>query len=158
MKQDEAFRKNLAKKLRGAYETDERLDAVNTQGLAACGMIAILYVTVRIIYVGLAIRKVNRQHKVHKLPTVFGKVVDPSPKARGKRLGLYTLNGAALALTWSLMDLFGDITGQGMCVRQFAIDFMMMLVISFLMDLVISERKIQKYNAYIARLEAEEND
>lgn len=68
------------------------------------GMIAILYVIVRIIYVGfhgglalpelvllflmgLAIRKVNRQHKVHKLPTVFGKVVDPSPKARGKRLG-----------------------------------------------------------------------
>ena len=42
--------------------------------------------------------------------------------------------------------------------RQFAIDFMMMLVISFLMDLVINERKIQKYNAYIARLEAEEND
>lgn len=100
MKQDEAFRKNLAKKLRGAYETDERLDAVNTQGLVACGMIAILYVIVRIIYVGvhgglalpelvllflmgLAIWKVNRQHKVHKLPTVFGKVVDPSPKARG---------------------------------------------------------------------------
>lgn len=175
MKQDEAFRKNLAKKLRGAYETDERLDAVNTQGLAACGMLAILYVIVRIIYVGvhgglalpelvllflmgLAIWKVNRQHKVHKLPTVFGKVVDPSPKARGKRLGLYTLNGAALALTWSLMDLFGDITGQGMCVRQFAIAFMMTLVISFLMDLVISERKIQKYNAYIVRLEAEEND
>ena len=54
------------------------------------------------------------------------------------------------------MDLFGDITGQGICVRQFAIDFMMTLVISFLMDLVISERKIQTYNAYIARLEAEE--
>ena len=53
MKQDEAFRKNLAKKLRGAYETDERMDAVNTQGLAACGMIAILYVMVRIIYVGV---------------------------------------------------------------------------------------------------------
>ena len=85
MKQGEAFRKKLAKKLRGAYETDERLDAVNTQGLAACGMIAILYVIVRIIYVGfhgglalpelvllflmgLAIRKVNRQHKVHELP------------------------------------------------------------------------------------------
>lgn len=139
------------------------------------GMIAILYVIVRIIYVGfhgglalpelvllflmgLAIRKVNRQHKVHKLPAVFGKVVDPSPKARGKRLGLYALNGAALALICSLMELFGDITGQGMCVRQFAIAFMMTLVISFLMDLVISERKIQKYNAYIARLEAEEND
>ena len=104
MKQDEAFRKKPAKKLRGAYETDERMGAVNTQGLAACGMIAILYVIVRIIYVGfhgglalpelvllflmgIAIRKVNRQHKVHKLPTVFGKVVDPSPKARGK---LYT--------------------------------------------------------------------
>ena len=56
------------------------------------------------------------------------------------------------------MDLFGDITGQGICVRQFAIDFMMTLVISFLMDLVITERKIQTYNAYIARLEAEEND
>lgn len=58
----------------------------------------------------------------------------------------------------SLMELSGDITGQGMCVRQFAIAFMMSLVISFLMDLVINERKIQKYNAYIARLEAEEND
>lgn len=178
MKNNEAMRKNLIQKMKTAYpHADERTSMVSEKGLAACGVIAIFYVMIRIVYVGFkgglavpelvllfvmlfAINIVNHQNKVYPIPTIFGKSLDPSPEAKGKRIALYALNALPLALSWALLDmfLFTDITEQSNSISQFIIDFSAMFVVAFIVDTILNENSIRKYNNYSAQLEAEEND
>lgn len=178
MKNNEAMRKDLAQKMKTAYpHADERTSMVSEKGLAACGVIAIFYVFIRITYVGFhgdlavpelvllfvmlfAINRVNHQNKVYPIPTIFGKSLDPSPGAKGKRIALYALNALPLALSWALLDmfLFTDIMERSNGISQFIIDFTGMFIVAFIADTILNENSIKKYNKYYALLEAEEND
>lgn len=105
-----------------------------------------------------AISRVNHQNKVYPIPTVFGKSLDPSPTAKGRRIALYALNALPMALSWTLIDMFTDVTGQTGGVTQAAVDFVSMFIVAFIVDTILNENRINKYNKYSAQLEAEEND
>lgn len=176
MKNNEAMRKDLAEKMKKAYPyADERTSMVSEKGFAACGVIAIFYVLIRIIYVGIngdlalpelvllfimvfAINRVNHQNKVFPLPNIMGKALDPAPSARGKRLALYALNALPLAISWTVIDMLTDVTGQSGGFRQLIIDFISMFTVAFVFDSIVYEKSVRKYNAHLAELEAEEND
>lgn len=170
------MRKDLAGKMKKAYPyADERTSMVSEKGLAACGVIAIFYVFIRIMYVGFhgglalpelvllfimvfAIKRVNHQNKVFPLPTVMGKALDPAPNAKGKRIALYALKALPLAVSWTVIDMLTDVTGQSGGLRQLMTDFISMFIVAFVFDTIINEISIKKYNAHSAELDDMEND
>ena len=54
--------------------------------------------------------------------------------------------------------MFTDVTGQTGGVTQAAVDFVSMFIVAFIVDTILNENRINKYNKYSAQLEAEEND
>lgn len=176
MKNNEAMRKDLADKLKTAYPyADERTSLVSEKGLAACGIIAIFYVFARIVYVGFhgglalpelvllfimvfAIKRVNYKNKVFPLPTVMGKALDPAPSTKGKRIALYALNALPLAVSWTVIDMLTDVTGQSGGIKQLITDFLSMFIVAFIFDTIVNEIRIKKYNAHSAELDKLEND
>lgn len=176
MKNNEAMRKDLAEKLKTAYPyADERTSMVSEKGLAACGVIAIFYVIIRIIYVGIngglalpelillfimvfAINRVNERNKFFPLPSVMGRALDPAPSAKGKRIALYALNALPLAVSWAVVDMLTNVTGQSGGFGQIVTDFISMFIVAFVFDAFMYEAKVKKYNAHLSELEAEEND
>lgn len=156
------------------YKTDERTAQVNEQGLAACGVAAIFYVTIRIIYVGfhgeLAVPElvllfvmvammslVKRKNHLHELPVLFGKRLDPSPEAFPKRLLLYVLSALRLSVAWTLMDVFANITGLDSAPLTVVMDLTLGTLIFALFDMLINEKQIRAYRSEQAKLDAEEN-
>ncbi|MBR5371613.1 MAG: hypothetical protein IK130_05295 [Oscillospiraceae bacterium] len=165
----------MQEKLTQKYPVDERTAQVNEKRLAVCGVVAIFYVVVRIIYVGfhgeLAVPEivllflmlicmigVDRQNEVHTLPQFMGKPLDPSPAARGKRIGIYLLTGLGLAGSWTAMDYFGSIVGWTDRTLGTIADFAIIGTVCFVLNFIVEERKVKSYNRYMAKLEAEEND
>lgn len=156
------------------YKTDERTAQVTEQGLAACGVAAIFYVTIRIIYVGfhgeLALPElvllfvmvammslVKRKNHLHELPVLFGKRLDPSPEAFPKRLLLYVLSALRLSVAWTLMDVFANITGLDSAPLTVVMDLTLGTLIFALFDMLINEKQIRAYRSEQAKLDAEEN-
>lgn len=156
------------------YKTDERTAQVNEKGLAACGVAAIFYVTIRIIYVGfhgeLAVPElvllfvmvammslVKRKNHLHELPVLFGKRLDPSPEAFPKRLLLYVLSALRLSVAWTLMDVFANITGLDSVPLTVGLDLTLGTLIFALFDMLINEKQIRAYRSEQAKLDAEEN-
>lgn len=167
--------KKAADKIRSAYPTDERVSAVNEKRMAAAGAIAILYVIVRIIYVGfrgeLALPElvllflmvfvmwgIDLQNSVHELPKFFGKELDPAPSARAKRFLIYLASSAFLAGSWTAVDYFSGLIERENKLAGAAVDFGIGLVICLLLTAFCGERKVKGYNRYQQQLEAEEND
>ena len=176
MKNNEAMRKDLADKMKTKYpNVDERTSMVSEKGFAACGVIALFYVFIRLIYVGIhgelalpelvllfimvfAINRVNHQNKVFPLPTIMGKSLDPAPHAKGKRIALYALNALPLAVSWTVIDMLTDVTGQSGGFRQMITDFISMFIVAFIFDTIVYEKSVKKYNAHSAELDSMEND
>lgn len=156
------------------YKTDERTAQVNEKGLAACGVAAIFYVTFRIIYVGfhgeLAVPElvllfimaammslVKKKNHLHELPVLFGKRLDPAPEAFPKRLLLYVLSALRLSVTWTLLDVFANITGLDSAPLTVVMDLTLGTLIFALFDMLINEKQIRAYRREQAKLDAEEN-
>ena len=176
MKNNQEKNKDLAEKMRAAYpNVDERTSVVSRDGMAACGVISIFYVFITIIYVGFngglalpelvllfvmlfAINRVNYRNRVFPLPSIYGKAVDPAPAAKGKRIGLYALNSLPLAVSWALYDTITNITGQSNVPLQIITDFSLMFIVAFIIDTILNEAKVKKYNNNLNMLEKEEND
>jgi len=177
MKYDEMnpAQKMTADRMKNAYPMDERTMQVNEKRLALCGVIAIFYVVVRVIYVGFhgelavpelvllflmvaAMTLIDRKNDVHSLPQFMGRTLDPKPSARGKRIGQYLLGAMLLAASWTAMDYFGAFVGWNEPVKGALVDFGISTVIFFLFDLILGEYKVRKYNSYMAKMEAEENN
>lgn len=169
------WKKHSAQKMTETYPTDERTQRINEKGLAACGAVAFLYIAGRIIYCGfkgdlavpelvllfvmvIVLAAVNRQNQLHELPLVLGKRLDPSPRAKGKRIGLYALNSLIYAASWTAADALIGITGWEPFALGLIADFTIGFATWFFVDFFFYERKIKRYNSYMAQLEAEEND
>ncbi|MCR5306500.1 MAG: hypothetical protein K6E36_08390 [Oscillospiraceae bacterium] len=165
-----------ADKLRKAASGDERVAQVSEKRLAIAGVIAVFYVVVRILYVGfrgelavpelvllflmvLAMWGVDLQNGVHELPKHFGKELDPAPAARGRRIGFYALAAALLSASWTAADHFLNIFAwKAAGAYGFVTDALIGFAVFFLFNLLSGEWKVRRYNRYMQKLEAEEND
>ena len=169
------WKKETAEKLTAAYPGDERTARANEKGLAACGAVAFLYIVARLIYVGfhgelalpelvllfimfLVLGLVNRQNSVYELPRVLGKQLDPAPAAKGKRFMFYALNALLYSGSFAVADLIVDINHLKPMAFQIATDFAIGFATWFIVDVLYYEHKVKRYNGYMAKLEAEEND
>lgn len=167
--------KMTADRLTANYQLDERTMQVNEKRLAICGVIAIFYVAVRIVYVGfqgnLAVPElvllflmfaagtlVDRRNEIHALPQFMGRTLDPKPAARPKRIGMYLLGALLLSASWTAMDYFGNLIGWSEPVQGVLADIAISTAVFFLIDLIFGEWKVSRYNRYLAKMEAEEND
>ncbi len=164
-----------ADKLTAAYPIDERISDANNKGLAACGVAAIFYVAVRIVYVGmhgsLALPEIvllfimvallgimKWQSGVVELPLIFGRRLDPEPAARPKRILLYVLNSAVFAACCTAVETIGGLIEHSSLIGGIVQDFVCSIIVFFVIDLLRYEHTIKKYNAQLAALEADEND
>ena len=166
----------LADKITQAYPTDEREQAVNDKSLAACGVIAIFYVIVRIIYVGIK-GGLALPELVLLFLMVFAMTVvkrknnfyEP-PKSMFLALSLDT-SSTRKAKTTRILNYLGDsvIFGVVMVAFEFFLDherdisnlvtgFIIAVVISFIIDIIYGEIKVKKYNAYMKTLDDEEDE
>lgn len=166
--------KTSAEQMVESYKADERTAQVNEKGLAACGVAAIFYVTFRIIYVGfrggLAVPElvllfvmaammslVKKKNNLQELPVLFGRRLDPAPEAFPKRLLLYVLSALRLSVAWTLLDVFGKVTGLDSMPLTVVMDLTLGTLIFALIDMLINEKQIRAYRREQARLDAEEN-
>ena len=166
----------LADKITQAYPTDEREQAVNDKSLAACGVVAIFYVIVRIIYVGIK-GGLALPELVLLFLMVFAMTVvkrknnfyEP-PKSMFLALSLDT-SSTRKAKTTRILNYLGDsvIFGVVMVAFEFFLDherdisnlvtgFIIAVVISFIIDIIYGEIKVKKYNAYMKTLDDEEDE
>lgn len=172
------MQKKAADKIASAYQTDERISRVNETGLAACGVVAIIYVVARIIYIGfkgeialaelvllalmgIALGITNSKNKVYTIPTFFGKQLDISQNSHGliNRMKWYLAEAAFFATTWSALDIFLEVTEfTKSVVMDTVINFGITLIVVFVLDLIIYEPKVKKYNNYLSQLEEDENN
>lgn len=88
----------------------------------------------------------------------MGKALDPAPSAKGKRIALYALNALPLAVSWTVIDMLTDVTGQSGGFRQMITDFISMFIVAFSFDTIVYEKSVKKYNAHSAELDSMEND
>ena len=167
----------MADKITAAYPVDERVSAVNDKGLAACGVIAIFYSIGRIVYVGFkgslalpelilllvmvaAMTMVERQNHVYNCPKTIigGKPLDTgmTKKARKSRMLYYLGDSVVFAVIMSVITFFGDKNSRN--IVSMAVEFGVCLVICFLLDYFLEERKVRKYNEYMNSLCGEEDD
>ena len=165
----------LADKITQAYP-DEREQAVNDKGLAACGVVAIFYVIVRIIYVGikgglalpelvllflmvLAMTVVKRKNNVYELPksTLLGLPLDTSStrKARITRILNYLGDSVIFGVVMGAFEFF---LGHERNISDLVTGFIIAVVISFIIDIIYGEIKVKKYNAYMKTLDDEEDE
>ena len=172
---DTEYKEKLAERLRKQYPMeDERTAAVNSQGLAAAGSIAILYAVGRMIYFGfrgelalpelillfvmvIVIVAVQRQHGIFNLPRMFGKVLDPAVIGKKQRLKYYAGEAAIYAGSYSLLDYLTGITGWSRTVGGLLADFAIGFTVWLLGTYLINELRIRRYQQTAAALDAEEN-
>ena len=165
----------MQEKITKRYPVDERISQVNEKRLAVCGVIAIFYVIIRLIYVGFqgelalpelillflmagAMAMVDRKNNIHELPRFLGRPLDPAPSARGKRIGMYLLAAAGLAASWAAMDYICGVVRWDAPIKGVLADTGICVVVFFLFNLIIGESKVRKYNCYMKQAEEEEND
>lgn len=154
---------------------DERTAVVNKSALAVCGIIALIYCIIKIVYcllcgksavsetillfvLLLVTTKVQDKNLLYPPPIIYGKTLDPSPSAKIKRIGWYILNSLPITIILPIADAILKISGNPPKILQLIIDFVIMFVIAFLSDLIPNEITIKKYNKLNAQLDEDEND
>ena len=70
---------------------------------------------------------------------------------------LYVLSALRLSVTWTLLDVFGKVTGLDSVPLTVGLDLTLGTLIFALFDMLINEKQIRAYRREQARLDAEEN-
>lgn len=171
-------RQQVTEKITDEYQTDERLSRINEKTLAWCGICAIFYVVIRIIYVGfkgkLAVEELallgvmslcivfsECANRVCTVPTVLGMRLntEKTKKARLQRMLLYAADSAALAVFISILTLVFDVKELSInaikgCLGELLVSFVVFFIITY----IWTELKVRRYNKHIKVMEEDENN
>ncbi len=178
MKQDntksEKAKAKLSQMLVGTSpEPDEREQSVNTQALAAVGVVGILFTLGTFFYraftdqnplldiitlcaMALVYVIVSRKNHVYEIPKSFtGKTLDTSldKKGRVNRLKYYLLDSLTFSVAVSVIDLIMSEPKM----KDLAIDFAGLFIVSLVLDYFWTEHTVKKYNEYLASLDDDED-
>ena len=105
-----------------------------------------------------AMALVDRKNDIHELPRFLGRPLDPAPSARRKRIGMYLLAAFGLAASWTAMDFLCKVLPWGTPITGVLADVGISIAVFFLINFILGESKVRKYNSYMKKLEEEEND
>ncbi len=157
---------------------DERTQKISQNGLAICGVISIFYVIGRIIYMGFvkdrlalpeiilllvfcAVLSFNDLKNNNFDFSEYDKKYDTSPTKEGKRnrFKRYALHSLVFAFAFATMDIIflGDIFSKKIWLEGI-ITFVSMYATSFIIDSLVGEHKVKKYNKFMDSLEDDEQD
>ena len=167
----------IAEKIVETYPVDERVSAVNNKGLAACGVIAILYCIGRIIYVGfakdnlalpefvllivmvVAITFVERRNHVYNFPkTMSGREIntEPTKKGKKKRILYYFEDSAVFAAAMTAATYIFEKDSREF--STLAAEFATCIIILFLLDFILTENQVKGYNKYLKSLDEDDEE
>lgn len=173
MKKDTFRQQKTANKLTNAYVTDERLANVNNKGLAAAGVIAIIYCIGMIIYkgmtdqnllpelillllMGVAVYFVELKNHVYDVPKALGRELntDKTRSARLQRIAYYLADSLIFALAMEVISFLDEKPSF----IDMAKDFGAFFIVAFILHFIWSELMVIRYNKYIGSLESEDDE
>ncbi len=169
-KTNTTWKERASEKILRTVPHDERISAVNNQGMAYCGMAAFAYVVIRLLYCGIKgafalpefvllmlmayiLLHNARKNGICNLPVIMGKTLNPDKKAVWSRMGLYALDAAIFAACFALIMLLQDHSVAG-----FLLSFFMGFFMDFVFQMAVKEPVVRKYRKQQEMLDAEEND
>lgn len=153
---------------------DEREQSVNTQALAAVGVVGILGTLVTFFYraftdknplpdiivlcaMALVYVIVCRKNKVYEIPKSFtGKTLDTSLDKKGRlnRIKYYMVDSLTFAIACTVID---RILSEAE-IKSLVVNFIGLFVVSLVLDYFWTEHTVKKYNSYLDSLDEEEDD
>lgn len=154
---------------------DERVKQANDSALAAVGIVSIFCVLISLLYrlytdqnplpdlisvvvMMITYTVVNSKNHIYDIPRSFtGKTLDTGTdkKCRKSRIKFYALDSLVFAAMFTVIDLVVD---TKFSVSSAVLDVVIGFAVSMVIDYLLHEHTIKKYNKYIDTLENDDDE
>ncbi len=157
--QDEREIQNNDKALAGAAVVSMLCDIILLIfGFLKDNMIIAGIGTIQLIIMGITIAIIKNKKDSLELPkTICGKTISTEMTAKGRlnRVGYSCLESLIFAVIFCVMDI---IVGKNMNIPDIASQFVILFIVSFIIEFIYAEYISKKYNKLMAQYEADDDE